>query len=530
MSKRVLLVEDDPTARFILSERLSDSGYEVSQAEDGLQALEILNNDDVALVVSDWMMPEMDGIELCRRIKNDPRLDHCYFIIMSARDEEAGWTQGLAAGADDYLSKPVSEQEMLARLRVGERVLAQQRSLQELATTDPLTGLRNRRSFEDDLESELATAKRYAYPFSMLLIDLDNFKKVNDTRGHTRGDEALRLFGEFLSWTLRRSDHMYRIGGDEFAVLLPRAQEAEARMTADRLKSIFKTYKKEHHEELPSFLSFSIGSTSIYPGADLSKEELLRNADRRMLQDKKRAAKSGGQHSKKNAAPKGTILVVDDEPVTRKILQHGLASFGYTVLVAEDGESCLDLMRSERPHVLLLDWMMPGIDGMEVCRTIRSDGCTNTPYIIMVTVVGGSSSRVQALDGGADDYVNKPIDMDELLAKVRVGMRIEEMKAQIASAEKLKGVIQMAGAAAHELSQPLTALMGLADYILMQMEPNNPHCERLQLIVNEVQRLGNITKKMGRIMKYETRDYFGNTKIVDIDKASQGDESGERPA
>lgn len=521
MANKVLLVEDDPTVRLILTKRLRASGYDILVAEDGHQALKLLKDEPVALVVSDWVMPNMDGLELCRCIKNDPNLCPNYFIMMTARGEKADCIEGLEAGADDYLSKPVDEGELIARLKVGERVMAQHRGLQNLASTDPLTCLRNRRSFEDDLESELAMAKRYAYPFSLLLFDLDDFKKINDTRGHTVGDKALRVFAEFLIWTLRRSDHIYRIGGDEFAVILPQSREIEAEMTTDRLKNSFKTFWKEHKEGFPFSMKFSVGSTTVSPGSELSKEQLFQAADKMMYLDKKRSAEGFEQIPSESVVTKGTILVVDDEPVTRKILHKGLSAFGYTVLLAEDGERCLDIVRRESPDVVLLDWILPGIDGMEVCRIIRADEKIATPYIIVVTIVGGSKSRIYALDSGADDYINKPIDMDELLARVRVGMRMENLKQQIAKAEKLKGVIQMAGAAAHELSQPLTALMGLIDFVLMKTAPSEHNYDRLQQIVAEVQRLADLTKKIGSIMKYEIRDYLGDTKIVDIDKASQ---------
>lgn len=528
MLKKVLLVEDDPTVRLILTKRLRASGYYVLVAQDGDQALKLFKKEHVRLVVSDWIMPNMDGLELCLRLKNDLNLCPNYFIMMTARGEKADCIQGLGAGADDYLSKPVDEGELIARLQVGERVLAQHRSLYDLACTDSLTSLRNRRSFEEDLESEIAMGRRYAYPFSLLILDLDGFKKVNDTWGHTKGDETLRLFGQFLIWTLRRSDHIYRIGGDEFAVILPQAREIEAETATRRLKTTFEMYREEHQKELPFSMSFSIGSTTIYPGTELQKEQLIQAADKKMYLDKKSSTDSSCYPlDLQPVVPKGTILVVDDEPATRKIICKGLSSSGYSVLVAEDGESCLDIVRRENPDVLLLDWILPGIDGMEVCRTIRGDNRVNTPHIIMVTIVDGGRGRIHALDNGVDDYINKPIDLEELLAKVRVGMRIAGMKEQIAGAEKLKGVMQMAGAVAHELSQPLTALMGLVDFALMRTAPSDPEYEGLQQIVHEVQRLGDLTKKIGRIMKYEIRDYLGDTKIVDIEKASRQDDAPE---
>lgn len=391
MSTKVLLVEDDPAACLILARRLRISGYEVLTASDAEQALGILEGEPVSLIVSDWMMTGMDGLELCRRVKDNPSLSPNYFIMMTARVDKGHCVQALKAGADDYLSKPVDENELLASLRVGERALAKQKDLHDLASTDPVTSFQNIRSFEEDPQSEVTQTNLKADCFSL-------------------------------------------------------------------------------------------------------------------------------------PPDKGTILVVDDEPVTRKILSKGLTAFGYTVFLAEDGEGCLEILQKEEPKVLVLDWILPGIDGMDVCRTIRSDDRIKTPYIIMVTIVGGIRSRIYALENGADDYINKPIDMDELLARVKVGMRIEDLKAKIAGAEKLEGVIQMAGAVAHELSQPLTAIMGLADLVLMKTDASDPNYQRLEQLLREALRLSELTKKIGRIMKYETREYLGNTKIVDIHRASRGND------
>ncbi len=520
MATRVLLVEDDPTVRLILRRRLQAAGYEVLVAEDGRQALAMVKQERLSLVVSDWMMPEIDGLELCRLVKSDPELYPVYFIMMTAKGEKADCIEGLEAGADDYLSKPVDEGELLARLKAGQRVVSQQINLQSLASTDPLTGLRNRRSFEEDLETEMDTIRLQGLPFSLLLLDLDDFKVVNDQWGHARGDEALRVIGRFLLWTLRRSDRVYRIGGDEFAVILPHAKEAEAEKIVERLREDFATYFSEQDDRMPFELTFSIGCTTANPGAEIAREQLMQLADRNMYLDKKHRAMTRRENEPDVMGGQGTVMVVDDEPVTRRILEKGLTAAGYRVLTAEDGETCLEILRREELDVLIVDWIMPGVDGLEVCQSIRADERIKTPYMIVVTVMGGARSRIYALDSGADDFINKPIDMDELLARVRVGLRMERLKKQIARAEKLEGVIQMAGAVAHELSQPLTALLGMVDLLAMKLDPSDPNASRVRQIGEQANRLSDLTKKIGRIMKCETRDYLGDTKIVDIDKSS----------
>jgi CheY-like chemotaxis protein len=277
----------------------------------------------------------------------------------------------------------------------------------------------------------------------------------------------------------------------------------------------------EHKGEIPKNLSFIIGSVAIQDNSILSREQIVNAAEKIMYLDKKRNLDSESHHMAEMVENKGTVLVVDDEPVIRMILQRSLSSAGYRVLLAEDGESCLEILKREEPEVLILDWILPNMDGMDVCRKVREDQLAKPPYIIVMTIIRGAKSRIHALNTGADDYTSKPIDVDELLARVRVGMRIETLKRQIARAEKLEGVMQMAGAVAHELSQPLTALMGLADLALMRMDASDQNYRHIAQIVELAQRLGDLVKKIGSIMKYETMDYVGHTKIVDIDKASK---------
>ncbi|MFP5213703.1 MAG: diguanylate cyclase domain-containing protein, partial [Acidobacteriota bacterium] len=286
MLSKVLLVEDDPTVRLILKKRLEASGYQVFVANDGKQALDLVREEHISLIVSDWMMPEMDGLELCRRIKHDPRFHPSYFIMLTARGDKSDCIVGLEAGADDFLPKPIDEGELIARLKAGERLLSQQKSLKDLACTDPLTSLWNRRSFEDDLEREIAMSRRYHTPLSLLIIDIDLLKTINDHWGHTKGDEALRIIGKFLLQSLRRCDRAYRIGGDEFAVLLPQIQEIEVQKASERLKSDFADFMERHGSLFPFSLTFSIGSTTLSPGMEVTKEQLIQAADKNMYLDK----------------------------------------------------------------------------------------------------------------------------------------------------------------------------------------------------------------------------------------------------
>lgn len=524
MSNKVLVVENEASTREGIGRILEASGYEPLEAELGETALQLLETQDAPLVIASHLLPDMEAGELCRRIKGHPGLRSTYVILLTAREGAPDGMEISEAGFDDLLYKPIDEAEVLIRVQVGERVIAQQDAMQNLACIDPLTCLRNKRAFENELESEIARLKRYNQGFSLLLLEVDNIEEICDMHGPKIRDEVIRLFGQFILSNLRLSDYTYRVGESRFAVILPQVKEMESEKTIERLRRSFASFVEARSEELPMQPSFIIGSAIIQDNATLSREQIIHAVETVMYIDRLKKTDITGLDGFQTSEGKGSVLVVDDEASMRSALQKSLSAEGYRVLIAEDGESCLEILKREEPEVMILAWMLPNMDGMEVCRRVRRDVRSKPPYIIVATIIRGAKSRIHALNTGADDYMTKPIDTEELLARVRVGMRIEGLKRQIARAEKLEGVMQMAGAVAHELSQPLTALMGLADLALMQMDKSDSNYRYMDQIVKLAQKLGELVKRIGGIMKYETMDYVGLTKIVDINKASIKDQ------
>jgi len=234
---KILIAEDDPISRRVLELNLVEWGYEVMVASDGAEAWEIIQQPESPnLIISDWMMPRMDGLALCREIRKMEKSEYIYFIILTAKGEKKDVIDGLEAGADDFLTKPFNREEMRYRIRIGERIINLEHRIMELANTDPLTGLLNRRAFMDRMEQEISRAQREKKSFSIILADIDHFKNVNDTYGHQVGDLVLQRFTGRLKTSARPYDFLGRYGGEEFLVCLPGADGLQAASVAERMR------------------------------------------------------------------------------------------------------------------------------------------------------------------------------------------------------------------------------------------------------------------------------------------------------
>jgi diguanylate cyclase (GGDEF)-like protein len=235
---RVLVVDDEPDKRLLLAFALENEGYEVQTAPDGVAGLQSVELFQPDLIVTDVMMPRMDGYEMIRRVRGNPQTKFIPVIIQSAaRVEGRDVRLGSELGALGYLTDPTDLDLLRARARTLLELKQYLDSCQEAAFTDHLTGLANRRRFERQLEREAARTERYGHPFCLLLVDIDNFKDVNDTHGHDAGDEALRLVANVIQSGTRGIDTGARIGGDEFAVILPETDLARGLEVAERLRS-----------------------------------------------------------------------------------------------------------------------------------------------------------------------------------------------------------------------------------------------------------------------------------------------------
>ncbi len=241
---KVLVADDSRIYRKLVEQTLSEKQYAVLFAKSGREAINLFSEHQPSLVITDWMMPDLSGIELCEHIRSHTRQSYTYLIILTGITEKNKLVKGLAAGADDYLTKPFHSDELLARVGVGRRIVELHRQLEaknllleELALTDPLTGLPNRRAIEDWATRQLSGAARYGFSFLVVLADLDHFKTVNDVHGHNAGDIVLKKFSEILKTNSRRSDICGRIGGEEFLFVLTHTTQENARVVVERIRA-----------------------------------------------------------------------------------------------------------------------------------------------------------------------------------------------------------------------------------------------------------------------------------------------------
>ena len=246
-SMPVLVAEDNPIFQSMLKSMLTKWGYATRMAPNGLEAWEAMQAADAPrLAVLDWMMPYMDGVEVCRRIRAAAREPYVYVLLLTARTESQDLVEGMEAGADDYLTKPFNAQELRVRLRAGRRILDLQQQLMEArealrvqATHDALTGLFNRARVLEILLSEIARSERELRPLSVLMVDLDHFKRINDTRGHQAGDAVLREAARRMNATTRQYDSPGRYGGEEFLIVLPGCGARDGYAQAERIREAF---------------------------------------------------------------------------------------------------------------------------------------------------------------------------------------------------------------------------------------------------------------------------------------------------
>jgi len=483
---RILIVDDDRSMLTLLGGHLTAAGHHVLTAENGVEAMRILLTEGPPVVVTDWVMPQMDGLELCKAIRAHEGIAFAYVIIMTAyRTEEDRLVEAFSAGADDYLRKPFDPGELLARLRAGERTIKLQEQLdsrnrqlhrynaqveivnnklasanQELnrmATTDELTGLANRREALARLSDCWASARRHGHSLACIQLDIDRFKSLNDAYGHTVGDCILKETAACMQRSVRRDECISRMGGEEFLVVCPRSTEAMAAIAAERLRRAVEA-TMIRYDDLELRITISAGVAECSPDMN-SPDDLLRAADNALY-----AAKDAGRNrvwlasaGDADSAAADTldvwhglsagdisdtslmaplsaaerpdeltkVLVVDDDQSTRTLCRRFLEREGCEITEAADGAQALaKIEEEEAPDVIIMDAVMPNIDGLECTRRLKADSETQLIPVIMTSARTDATDIIVAIEAGADEYLTKPLNPKELVLRVKTMVRL----------------------------------------------------------------------------------------------------------
>lgn len=289
----IAIVDDDPAIRRLLHLLLTRGGYQTLESTTGTEARERLWKEPWDIGILDRKLPDMDGVVLCHEIKKDPELRTRYIFMLTGEDDQEDKVEGLELGADDYITKPFQSAELLARIRAAKRIVDLQKELLEtnkrlelLSITDGLTKLHNHRYFQDELNRAFEETQRYQRPLSLAMIDLDFFKKINDTYGHAVGDDVLREVARLFQESVRSTDLVARYGGEEFAVMMPETTIDDAAISAEKIRSMIESTPIQTQAG-PVNTTVSIGVASVPQSRTHNSKELIIAADKALYRAKR---------------------------------------------------------------------------------------------------------------------------------------------------------------------------------------------------------------------------------------------------
>jgi two-component system cell cycle response regulator len=416
--KELLIVDDDAAIRQLISEELFKRNYGVAAAKDAFEAKKILEHYRPDLIILDVVMPGTNGLDLLKELRADHRFDWTPVFFLSGNSNPTEIIDGIKTGADDYILKPFNVEDLIARIEAKIKRMGQ---LHQKAIRDPLTGVFSRGYFMERLDEEIERFPRGKTPFSVIMCDLDFFKKVNDEHGHQTGDFVLQQFASFLYNKFRRVDIIGRYGGEEFIILLPGTEAHSTYNAMERLhsewgkKALIEPFSNKNMQ-----ITFSAG-ISEFDRDGKTAQEIIKAADNALY-----LAKETGRdrvllahQANSDLAPNPRkILIVDDSAVMRILLLNTLKQ-DYQVYLAKDGADALFQMQGIKPDLVITDLIMPVMSGLEFTKTIRKDPQNKQLRIIALTSNTQKESVFEAIQAGVDDYIVKPFDMNEIVERIK---------------------------------------------------------------------------------------------------------------
>jgi len=411
----ILIVEDDTHLVDILVHDLAAPGREFHRATTAEMAREQFTDLPLDLVLLDLTLPDGDGRNLLAGLQDRPQTVDLPVIVLSATTASQTKTECLSLGAEQYLQKPV-EPDLLSAVVDG--ILQRRRRHAAEVRVDPLTGLANRAGFRESYERAAKLDDRIGLPSALAILDLDRFKHLNDSYGHNFGDEVLRRFGRLIANNLRQTDLSARWGGEEFVVLLQNSNEKASLIALRKLQKALREERFELESGESPIVTFSGGLVLVERGESL--EDNLALADMRLYHAKStgrdRVLAAIAEDTAKGAA---RILFAEDDADMAALVRATLTAEGFEVAHYSDGQAALSAALQSPHDMAILDKMMPGLDGLDLLKELRSHAAYRGVPILMLTAVGHEEEIERAFELGADDYVQKPFKPRELLARAR---------------------------------------------------------------------------------------------------------------
>lgn len=412
-SGNILVVDDDVVILDLLESVFNEEGYNVTTTSNPDNVIPILKKEKIDLIILDVIMPEKDGFEILNQIREENF--NIPIIFLTAKNITEDKVKALKAGVDDYITKPFQIEELIARV---EAIVKKFNNYKKRMIKDNLTGVYNKKYFSERLEQLRNVILNKSQIFSIAFIDLDYFKNTNDKYGHLAGDYILKRFVEELKLCLRDSDEIYRFGGDEFLILFNDTSGEKAYDALERVRTKIKNkefHYKEKNDNIP--ISFSAGISSVLDN-DEDVESILERADKALYMSKQ-SGRGKTTHFENLDNKKKKILIIDDSNIIAHMIKTMLLSLNYDVSHASDGEEGVKLSKEIKPDVIILDLVLPKLDGFGVCKKVKSDLDTKNAKILILSSNCNEEDVLRCFKEGANDYMIKPFSLIDLEDRIK---------------------------------------------------------------------------------------------------------------
>lgn len=420
-SSFILMIDDDAEFASYIKESLEENGVQVVIALTGKRGVELFYTLQPHMVIVDVQLPDMNGFDILTQINDIARSRHVPITLISVDGRVENQIKALEMGAMDFIAKPIHMNTFLPYIS---NRLKYKSAIWQSALTDELTGAGNRRQFTQTLTQMSALAERKRHTYTLVMLDLDYFKKVNDRYGHPAGDEVLRRFSAFVMELKRETDYFFRYGGEEFALILADTTPHEALTLIDRIRSRMAEFAFTIAPFDPFYVTFSAGMSEYR----LDEATVLNEADQALYQAKRNGRNQTVIYEIDSGDVKRhlNIMIVDDDLLVRKMLSKQFSGWkpnDIDVVIHEypDGITFLesDWYKADENYMILLDGIMPKMDGLEVLTNVRKRFPDDNIVISMLTARTNEADIVLALKSGADDYIVKPFHPQEVVARVQ---------------------------------------------------------------------------------------------------------------